>query len=176
MIKKMAIYFKSDKCVKCYACVIACKLVHNYPPHPISPPVAEPEGVSLLRLYEYSSHVGDDNLGFHLQLVTCMHCDDAPCIEECSELAIYKDLEYGVTLTDKEKCIGCEICFDVCPINAPCYDENGKIALCDMCIDRLKAGKKTSCQSVCPAEAIFVGTAEEIRALKDNGLKKESIL
>jgi len=174
MIKELSLFFDKKTCVQCHACVTACKLVHNYPPYPVSPPLAEPEGVSLLRLLEYGPMISKDKVSYYFQPMTCMHCADPPCIIECPQSAIFKDPESGVTLTDREKCIGCQLCLQVCPFNAPCYDADGKIALCDMCIDRLKDGKKTACQSACPAGAIFVGTADEIRAFKDNSLKKES--
>jgi Fe-S-cluster-containing dehydrogenase component len=33
---------------------------------------------------------------------------------------------------------------------------------CDMCYDRTSAGKKPMCATVCPSEALFFGTPEEI--------------
>ena len=35
---------------------------------------------------------------------------------------------------------------------------------CDMCYDRTSIGKKPMCATVCPSEALFFGTREEIAA------------
>jgi Fe-S-cluster-containing dehydrogenase component len=37
---------------------------------------------------------------------------------------------------------------------------------CDMCYDRTSTGKKPMCASVCPSQALFFGTREEIEALR----------
>jgi Fe-S-cluster-containing dehydrogenase component len=37
---------------------------------------------------------------------------------------------------------------------------------CDMCYDRSSAGKRPMCATVCPSQALFFGTREEIRALR----------
>ncbi len=35
---------------------------------------------------------------------------------------------------------------------------------CDMCYDRTSVGKKPMCATVCPSQALFYGTPEEIAA------------
>jgi Fe-S-cluster-containing dehydrogenase component len=37
---------------------------------------------------------------------------------------------------------------------------------CDMCYDRTSIGKKPMCATVCPSQALFYGTAEEIARLR----------
>jgi Fe-S-cluster-containing dehydrogenase component len=37
---------------------------------------------------------------------------------------------------------------------------------CDMCYDRTSEGKKPMCASVCPSQALFFGTREEIEKLR----------
>jgi Fe-S-cluster-containing dehydrogenase component len=37
---------------------------------------------------------------------------------------------------------------------------------CDMCYDRTSVGKKPMCATVCPSQALFYGTAEEIARLR----------
>jgi Fe-S-cluster-containing dehydrogenase component len=37
---------------------------------------------------------------------------------------------------------------------------------CDMCYDRSSAGKKPMCTTVCPSQALFFGTREEIEQLR----------
>ncbi|HEX5244811.1 MAG TPA: 4Fe-4S dicluster domain-containing protein, partial [Tepidisphaeraceae bacterium] len=37
---------------------------------------------------------------------------------------------------------------------------------CDMCYDRTSAGKKPMCATVCPSQALFFGTREQIEQLR----------
>jgi Fe-S-cluster-containing dehydrogenase component len=37
---------------------------------------------------------------------------------------------------------------------------------CDMCYDRTSVGKKPMCATVCPSQALFFGTRQEINALR----------
>jgi Fe-S-cluster-containing dehydrogenase component len=37
---------------------------------------------------------------------------------------------------------------------------------CDMCYDRTSVGKKPMCATVCPSQALYYGTREEIRTLR----------
>jgi Fe-S-cluster-containing dehydrogenase component len=37
---------------------------------------------------------------------------------------------------------------------------------CDMCYDRTSEGKRPMCATVCPSQALFFGTAEQIEALR----------
>jgi len=37
---------------------------------------------------------------------------------------------------------------------------------CDMCYDRTSVGKKPMCATVCPSQALFFGTADEIARLR----------
>jgi NAD-dependent dihydropyrimidine dehydrogenase PreA subunit len=50
---------------------------------------------------------------------------------------------------DKEKCTGCKICIEVCPVNA-IKVENGKAEISDGCIEC------SVCINQCPNEAILL--------------------
>jgi len=39
---------------------------------------------------------------------------------------------------------------------------------CDMCYDRTSVGKKPMCASVCPSQALFFGTRDEVGKLRPN--------
>ena len=41
---------------------------------------------------------------------------------------------------------------------------------CDMCYDRTSVGKRPMCATVCPSQALFFGTREEIRALRPQSM------
>ena len=150
----------TDKCVGCYACVVACKLRHRLPPHPVHPPRGNPHGPELIRVYEVDPSEPDGEAHQCFQGIACMHCLDAPCIGACPRSAIYKDLETCITVVDDAECIGCMSCLSACPYGAPQFHD-GSLMLCDLCIDRLEDGRRTDCEAACPARAISVGTIKE---------------
>ena len=175
MGKRYTMLVDSAKCIGCYACVIACKMEHDLPPHPTSPPEAEAKGVSPMRVL----HVQDLNYRIDLtgkkfkQLfvpLACKHCLNAPCLRECPTEAIYK--ENGITLVDRKKCIGCKVCLDACPYGIPQFDDEGILVLCDLCIHRLNQGKKTACQQACVARCIEVKDLEEVYLFKSRASKQ----
>jgi Fe-S-cluster-containing dehydrogenase component len=159
-----AILVDREKCVGCYACVVACKLEHNLPPYPVSPPVGDAQGPELIRIHQVGPQMRDDEVQQHFEAIVCMHCLDAPCISACPTSAIYKDVETDITLVHEDECTGCESCLGVCPYGAPQFYD-GKLYLCDLCIDRFAERRYTACEAACPARAIHVGTAEEILAV-----------
>jgi Fe-S-cluster-containing dehydrogenase component len=54
-----------------------------------------------------------------------------------------------------------------CPFGVPELYENRKIMMkCDMCYDRSSVGKKPMCATVCPSQALFFGTREQIEQLR----------
>ena len=156
-----------DKCVGGYSCIVACKLEHNLPPYPVSPPVGNPKGPELIRVYQFGPQISDDKVRQHFQPILCMHCLDAPCIGACPRSAIDEDIDTGVVLVDEEKCIGCKSCLSACPYGAPEF-HHGKLCLCDLCIHRLgderPEGRYAACEAACQAGAIRVGTTGEIPA------------
>jgi Fe-S-cluster-containing dehydrogenase component len=54
-----------------------------------------------------------------------------------------------------------------CPFGVPELYEDRKIMMkCDMCYDRTSVGKKPMCATVCPSQALFYGTREQIEQLR----------
>jgi Fe-S-cluster-containing dehydrogenase component len=54
-----------------------------------------------------------------------------------------------------------------CPFGVPeVYDDQQLMMKCDMCYDRSSVGKKPMCAAVCPSQALFFGTREEIDRLR----------
>jgi len=104
-----------------------------------------------------------------------MHCEDAACLNVCPSSAIYKDPQTNITLVDKKRCLGCRACLWACPFGVPSYDQDGKLELCDLCVDRLREGKKTACEAACQARAIFIGSPEEIQELRSRRVAKRML-
>jgi Fe-S-cluster-containing dehydrogenase component len=54
-----------------------------------------------------------------------------------------------------------------CPFGVPELYEDRKVMMkCDMCYDRSSVGKKPMCATVCPSQALFFGTHEQIAQLR----------
>jgi Fe-S-cluster-containing dehydrogenase component len=92
-----------------------------------------------------------------------MHCNSPTCAEVCPADAI-KVTEDGVVQTArKPRCIACNNCVLACPFGVPKMNTAMNLMMkCDMCYDRTSVGLKPMCASVCPSQALFYGTWEEI--------------
>ena len=98
----------------------------------------------------------------------CMHCtpEKAPCLNICPEEAI-EELG-GAIVINNDKCIGCGLCRDVCPIGAISMNEIGLAQKCDLCINE----DKQQCVESCPTEAL-ISDSQEIVATKQDKLANE---
>ena len=99
--------------------------------------------------------------------VVCMHCEDPACAKVCPADAI-KQTEDGIVHSSiKSRCIGCSNCVLACPFGVPHYvAEIDQMMKCDMCFDRTSIGKKPMCATVCPSQALFYGTREELERIR----------
>ncbi len=67
----------------------------------------------------------------------------------------------------KPRCIACGNCVVACPFGVPeLYEDRQIMMKCDMCYDRTSVGKKPMCATVCPSQALFFGTREQIDRLR----------
>src|SRR6185295_8221597 len=67
----------------------------------------------------------------------------------------------------KSRCIGCSNCVLACPFGVPQYVAAiDQMMKCDMCFDRTSIGKKPMCATVCPSQALFFGTREDIYRMR----------
>jgi Fe-S-cluster-containing dehydrogenase component len=97
----------------------------------------------------------------------CMHCDTPTCAEVCPADAIKRTADGVVQTARKPRCIACNNCVLACPFGVPKMNTGmGLMMKCDMCYDRTSVGKKPMCASVCPSQALFFGTREEIERLR----------
>lgn len=101
--------------------------------------------------------------------IRCMHCEDAPCMNACPEDAITR-IDDKVVL-NPDKCIGCALCIEACPLGAIDMDSCSKTAVkCDGCVNR----SSEICVEVCPTKALdyYENTLESKRADLVAKLKK----
>ena len=115
----------------------------------------------------------------------CMHCDNPACATICPFSANHKQ-ENGAVVIDQNLCFGGAKCKTVCPWEIPQRQSgvgiylhvlptlmgNGVMYKCDLCHDRLKAGKLPGCIEACPRQALLIGPRKDIHALAENRAKR----
>lgn len=121
-----------DLCIGCQSCAAACALGHN-----------EQTNVMLGRVGEIAV------LPSH-----CRHCEQPACVEVCPTAALEKD-EHGFVHRSNLLCIGCHSCVFACPFGVISVELMRHVtAKCNLCIDRVLAGKEPRCVSTCPSGAL----------------------
>jgi len=138
-----------DRCVGCYACVVACMDQNDIVPGDTDFMWRDVASLSEKGKIQYAS-------------LACMHCDDAPCVIACPTNSVSRDEVSGLISSDKSKCIGCHSCVMACPFGAPKYDNDGKMEKCTGCSIRVENGLTPACVRICPTKALKYDTIENI--------------
>ena len=151
MVPEYHVFFiDPSRCIGCQACVHACTECDTH------------RGDSMIHL-EYINRAGS----IQTVPVVCMHCDQPTCAEVCPADAIKRTADGVVQSARKPRCIACGNCVVACPFGVPEVYEDRKLMMkCDMCYDRTSVGKKPMCATVCPSQALFFGTADQIAQLR----------
>ncbi|HEY6930968.1 MAG TPA: 4Fe-4S dicluster domain-containing protein [Thermoanaerobaculia bacterium] len=140
------------RCIGCNACVQACSECDTH------------KGYSMIQLDILDRESSPQTIP-----VVCMHCDAPTCAEVCPADAIKRTADGVVQSARKPRCIACNNCVLACPFGVPKMNTGMNLMMkCDMCYDRTSVGKKPMCASVCPSQALFYGTREQVEALRPN--------
>jgi Fe-S-cluster-containing dehydrogenase component len=146
----MEFFIDLGRCIGCQACVQACSECDTH------------KGQSMIQL-DYVDRAASPQTA----PVVCMHCDSPTCAEVCPADAIKKNADGVVQTARKPRCIACNNCVLACPFGVPKMTTGRNLMMkCDMCYDRTSVGKKPMCASVCPSQALFYGTRDEIERLR----------
>ncbi len=141
-----------SKCVGCKACEIACKNRQH-----LEAPGPRPRRVQVSESGTFPN-TKVENLS-----LSCMHCAEPACVENCPSGALSKSEDEGVVRVDTNVCIGCKTCSQVCPFDVPQYREQEKtMAKCDLCVDRRSMGLEPACVQTCFNHALKVGPLSQL--------------
>lgn len=150
------IEFDKKACLTCRECEVACSLYHEGECNPER---------SRIRI-DFDDFVP----GFPDARV-CKQCDWPACYYACADLwddpPLSIDEKTGVGYIDPDRCLGCGVCAQACPLTPERQvmfykRENGKRIYfkCDLCKDRPGG---PICVEVCPSNALTYVPAEERR-------------
>jgi carbon-monoxide dehydrogenase iron sulfur subunit len=138
-------------CSGCKCCMAICSLSHTGESNP------EVAGLQVLGFLREGNIV---------EATTCLQCYKPECLYACPEGAIYVDDTTGARVIALEKCTGCQLCIEACPvkIKSPAhhygdnlspirYDPDKRVCFkCDLC------GGVPQCVKICPMNALRLVT------------------
>ena len=175
------------KCMRCHACVAACRVEHFLPLH-----------VTWAKLIAYEVDEGGE-VDVTTYPVRCNQCADAPCTHVCPTEASHQR-EDGIVVVDSDKCIGCRYCVIACPYQNrtflskdknpgyfPGYEKTGfekkgeklfphqvgTTEKCNFCVERIDYGTSKglqpgvdrdatpACVNTCQARALIFGDLDD---------------
>jgi Fe-S-cluster-containing dehydrogenase component len=143
-------FIDQSRCIGCQSCVQACSECDTH------------RGESMIHL-EYI----DRTRSVQTVPIVCMHCEEPTCAEVCPADAIKRTGDGVVQSARKPRCIACGNCVMACPFGVPeLYPDRQIMMKCDLCYDRTSVGKRPMCATVCPSQALFFGTREQLAALR----------
>lgn len=175
-----------SKCVRCYACLAACRIEHFLP-----------IGINWPKLV--AMETGGEHPMVSTYSVRCNQCKDAPCVEVCPTAATTRR-EDGIVIVDQNKCVGCRYCVIACPYQNRTFlskdkdkgffpgkgltpfekagkklyaHQLGTTEKCNFCVERIDAGMAKglvpgkdreatpACVNTCPARALTFGDLDD---------------
>ena len=152
-----AILYDSTQCIGCKLCEQACAERNGLP---YDDSIAAEARLSAHKLTAVLT--SEDKFMRRL----CMNCEDPSCASVCP-VGAFRKTELGPVVYDASRCIGCRYCMLACPFQVPAYQWNERLPIvrkCDMCADRVAAGRPTACTEICPTGATKFGERDELIA------------
>ena len=151
-----AIVTDLNRCVRCLACMVACKVANNVP--------IGNYWNKVLRvgpnLKPDAQDVGHDVEMYYLP-VGCQHCEEPECVHVCPTEASHI-AEDGTVQIDKSKCIGCQFCAMACPYGVRYLNEEERVVeKCTLCEQITAQGGLPQCVIQCGGRARFFGDLEQ---------------
>jgi len=87
---------------------------------------------------------------------TCVHCQEAWCMEVCPAGAISRDEKTRAVVIDPKKCAGCKMCMLACPFGSIHFNAVSMVCQkCDLC------DGEPACVTYCTSGALQYVDVEE---------------
>lgn len=142
-MSRYAIITDEQLCISCKACEVHCKVYNNVP-------VGLKLGVHL----QSNVHMQHTKVRMRTHYMPCSHCDKPSCLAACPTGAMQQRTD-GIVFIENSLCTGCKSCRLACPWEIPQFDATqGKMRKCDLCRQRIDAGKKPACVTGCTMGAL----------------------
>ncbi len=164
-------------CTACRGCQVACKQWHDLPAEKTvnrgsyqNPADLSFDTYKLVRMRE---EVIDSKLRWLFSPDQRRHCLEPPCRDTAGEpAAIFSESISGaVIFTANTRFLNAAEIRESCPYDIPRKAEDGILAKCDMCSDRVENGLPPACVKACPTGAMNFGDRAEILDLAQKHLK-----
>lgn len=150
-----AFYLDLDRCTGCFACAVACMDQNDLD-------VGNGrEAMAWRQVFKIESGNQAETRLRYVSL-SCMHCEDAPCLMACPTGALARDAATHAVTVNADLCIGCHSCSIACPFGVPRFGADGIMQKCDLCTARLENGMEPACVRVCPTKALQQGDPNDI--------------
>jgi len=163
-------------CTACRGCQVACKQWKNLPAEKTrnvgshqNPQDLSSKTIRLVRFNE--AHDANGKLQWYFFPEQCRHCIEPPCKYignmYCKDGIVQDPATGAVVMTSRTAGIGAKVTSEeLCPYNVPRMDEKtGQWFKCDMCLDRVEAGRLPACVQSCPTGTMNFGDREDMLAL-----------
>jgi len=92
----------------------------------------------------------------------CMRCREEWCVNICPSMGALSKTGEGLTVFNKEKCIGCRLCITACPHNISACDTDGIKTNCHLCYEGTTEGRSPACAKTCPTGAMRYGESDKL--------------
>ena len=150
-----------SKCIGCYNCFLACRdefAGNEYKGYSSAQPM---EGQNWIRVIE-KERGQYPKVKVSYTPITCMHCDDAPCIKMARDGAVYKRAD-GIVIIDPVKAKGQKELISSCPYRVIEWNEQEQLPQkCTLCAHMLDKGEKEPrCVETCPTGALIFGDLDD---------------
>jgi carbon-monoxide dehydrogenase iron sulfur subunit len=155
LFKGMTIVSRSDKCLSCRACEMACAVAK-------SKSLFLYEAIHEERLPVKRIHVRKVQSGSEpvIRPEYCLHCKNAPCLVKCKFNAIKRDPALGTITILEDSCTGCGLCIKACPFNViTLIRPKGKKRLALKCTHCAEHQSGPACVRSCPTNALTIALA-----------------
>ncbi|MCI8469500.1 MAG: 4Fe-4S binding protein [Eggerthellaceae bacterium] len=143
MARPLEIRFDEKRCIKCWACEVACEQWNDLPASlgPRCRVTERDEGV-----FPHVTRV----FGFEV----CRQCAHPACVSACPAGAIAQRPGDGIVTVDAGRCTRCGRCVEACPWHIPRMAERA-MDKCDLCLGAgVAPGETPHCVVTCPTQAL----------------------